>query len=369
MRIYVVAGEASGDLQAAAVMQELKSLDPGIEFRFWGGDRMAAAAGTQPVVHNRERAFMGLWEVLKNLGRIRRYLKQCEDDILAWKPDVLLLVDYPGFNLRMAAVGKKAGIRTIYFIAPKAWAWKKKRAAKLAAQTDLVLSILPFEAEFFQPWGVNLKYIGNPLLDAVRGFQPDPSFRAAYGLESDFIALLPGSREQEIVRILPGMLATAARFPGIRAAVACAPDFPPEWYAERFGNPDNVFFVPYASYDLLATARVALVASGTATLEAALFHCPQVVCYATSKLTYYAARAVLKIRFISLVNIIMDRAVVPEQIQDNMHPDRLEPLLRGLWEGAERERMLSAYRELDTRMGEPGAAKRAAIEIIQCLRA
>jgi len=369
MRIYVVAGEASGDLQAAAVMQELKNLDPGIEFRFWGGDRMAAVAGTLPVVHNRERAFMGLWEVLKNLGRIRRYLKQCKEDMLAWKPDVLLLVDYPGFNLRMAAVGKEAGICTIYFIAPKAWAWKKKRAAKLARHTDLVLSILPFEAEFFKPWRVNLKYIGNPLLDAVRSFQPNPAFRTAHGLESDFTALLPGSREQEIVRILPGMLATAARFPGLRAAVACAPDFTPEWYTQRFGNPENVAFIPAASYELLATARVALVASGTATLEAALFHCPQVVCYATSKLTYYAARAVLKIRFISLVNLIMGRAVVPEQIQDAMHPDLLEPMLRTLWEGAERDRMLADYRELDARMGEPGAARRAATEIIQCVRA
>jgi lipid-A-disaccharide synthase len=365
MRIYVVAGEASGDLQAAAVMHELKILDPGIEFRFWGGDRMAAVAGTEPLVHNRERAFMGLWEVMKNLRRIRGYLKQCREDILQWKPDLLLLVDYPGFNLRIAEVAKQAGIRTVYFIAPKAWAWKKNRAAKLAANTDLVLSILPFEAAFFKPWGVNLKYIGNPLLDAVRSFQPDPAFRARHGLESDFIALLPGSREQEIVRILPGMLSTAARFPGLRAAVACAPDFVPEWYIQRFGNPGNVVFVPSASYELLANARVALVASGTATLEAALFHCPQVVCYATSKLTFYAARAVLKIRFISLVNLIMDRAVVPEQIQEKMHPDRLEPLLRGLWEGAERERMLSDYRELVTRMGEPGAARRAAIEIIQ----
>lgn len=365
MRIYVVAGEASGDLQAAAVMQALKELQPGIEFRFWGGDRMAAVAGTQPVVHNRERAFMGLWEVLKNLRRIRGYLKQCREDILQWKPDLLLLVDYPGFNLRMAEAAKQAGIRTVYFIAPKAWAWKKNRAAKLAANTDQVLSILPFEAAFFKPWGVNLKYIGNPLLDAVRSFQPDPVFRTRHGLESDFIALLPGSREQEIVRILPGMLSTAARFPNIRAAVACAPDFDTEWYKQRFGNPENVVFIPAASYELLAAARVALVASGTATLEAALFHCPQVVCYATSKLTYYAARAVLKIRFISLVNLIMDRAVVPEQIQDEMHPDRLEPLLRGLWQGAERERMLSDYRELDTRMGEPGAARRAAIEIIQ----
>lgn len=369
MRIYVVAGEASGDLQAAAVMQALKELQPGIAFRFWGGDRMATVAGVEPVVHNRERAFMGLWEVLKNLRRIRRYLKQCREDILQWKPDLLLLVDYPGFNLRMAAVGKEAGIRTVYFIAPKAWAWKKKRAARLAAHTDLVLSILPFEQEFFQPWGVNLRYIGNPLLDAVRGFQPDPQFALRHGLETDFIALLPGSREQEIVRILPNMLATAARFPGIRAAVACAPDFPPEWYRERFGNPAHAVFITAASYELLSRARVALVASGTATLEAALFHCPQVVCYATSKLTYHAAKAVLQIRFISLVNLIMDRAVVPEQIQDDMHPDKLEPLLRGLWDGPERAAMLAAYDELDARMGEPGAAHRAALEIIQCLRA
>jgi lipid-A-disaccharide synthase len=368
MRYYLIAGEASGDLQGAALIEALKQHDPQAEFRFWGGDLMAKASGLLPVVHQKERAFMGLWEVISHLGTIRKHLKLCKQDIQAWKPDVVIPVDHPGFNMRMAAFARKRGFKVVYFIAPKAWAWKKRRAYALAKQTDLVLSILPFEPAFFAPYGVNVLYIGNPLWDKINAFKRSDSFLEEHKLHKPMIVLLPGSRKQEIGRILPDMLAAAARFNGYEVAVACAPDFPPEYYQSMLPEQSAVRLISNATYQLLAHADAALVASGTATLEAALLNCPQVVCYKTSTLTYRVARLLLRIKFISLVNLIMGREVVPERIQEGMKPEIMEQDLKDILYGTERNRMLSAYRELRNLMGEVGAGNRAATEILQLLQ-
>lgn len=368
MRYYLIAGEASGDLQGAALIEALKQHDPQAEFRFWGGDLMAKASGLLPVVHQKERAFMGLWEVISHLETIRKHLKLCKQDIQAWKPDVVIPVDHPGFNMRMAAFARKKGFKVVYFIAPKAWAWKKRRAHALAKQTDLVLSILPFEPAFFAPYGVNVRYIGNPLWDKINAFKRSDSFLEEYKLRKPMIVLLPGSRKQEIGRILPDMLTAAARFNGYDVAVACAPDFPPEYYRSMLPEQSAVRLISNATYQLLAHADAALVASGTATLETALLNCPQVVCYKTSTLTYRVARLLLRVKFISLVNLIMGREVVPERIQERMSANMLEQDLKELLSGPRADKMTTDYQELRNMMGSTGAAERAAIEIIGLFR-
>lgn len=364
MRYYLIAGEASGDLQGAALIEALKKLDAKAEFRFWGGDLMAKATGLQPVVHQKERAFMGLWEVIRHLGTIRKHLKLCAQDILSWKPDVVIPIDHPGFNMRMAAFAKKRGFNVAYFIAPKAWAWKRKRAYTLAKHTDLVLSILPFEPDFFSPYQVHIRYVGNPLWDKISAFQRDPDFLSRRAIEKPLIALLPGSRKQEITKILPEMLKTVGRFDGYEAAIACAPDFNSEFYQGFLLPGSTVHLLSNETYQLLAHAQAALVTSGTATLEAALIGCPQVVCYKTSRLTYQIARIVLKIRFISLVNIILNKKVVEERIQENMNADFLEQDLKVIMSGTGAEKMKTYYDELRTLMGATGAADRAAKEIM-----
>lgn len=368
MKYYLIAGEASGDLQGAALIEALKQLDPDATFRFWGGDLMAAAAGGTPVVHQKERAFMGLWEVIRHLGSIRKHLQLCKEDILNWNPDVVIPIDHPGFNMRMAAFAKFHGFKVAYFIAPKAWAWKKKRAFTLAKVTDLVLSILPFEPSFFAPYKVPVRYIGNPLWDKISAFAKDPAFLKRNGFEKPIIALLPGSRRQEIVRMLPAMLQAASRFDDCEVAIACAPDFPPEFYQGFYGSHQSIRLLRGETYQLLAHAQAALVASGTATLEAALLNCPQVVCYRTSALTYHAAKQLLKIKYISLVNLIMDREVVHERIQNEMNPTVLEQDLRQLLEPTQALQLKADYAALRKMMGNPGAAHRAATEILKLVK-
>jgi lipid-A-disaccharide synthase len=311
---------------------------------------------------------MGLWEVISHLGTIRRHLKLCKQDIQAWKPDVVVPVDHPGFNMRMAAFAKKQGFKVAYFIAPKAWAWKKKRAFTLARNTDIVLSILPFEPSFFKSYKVAIRYVGNPLWDKISVFQPNPVFPSVHGFKKPVIALLPGSRMQEITRILPSMLEAALRLDGYEVAIACAPDFKPEFYQSFLSLGKKIHLLHGETYQLLAHAKVALVTSGTATLETALLGCPQVVCYRTSGLTYLAARLILKIRYISLVNIIMDREVVPERIQERMSANMLEQDLKELLSGPRADKMTVDYQELRKMMGSTGAAERAAIEIIGLFR-
>jgi lipid-A-disaccharide synthase len=363
MKYYLIAGEASGDLQGAELMRAIKKRDPGAEFRFWGGDLMADVAGFPPVVHQKERSFMGLWEVIRHLGAIRRHLRLCEQDLADWKPDIVIPIDHPGFNMRISRYAKKKGFIVVYFIAPKAWAWKRKRAYALARETNLVLSILPFEPNFFKPYGVNIRYVGNPLWDKISSFQADDDFKKKHGISKPLIALLPGSRNQEIRRILPDMLQAAWRFDQYDIAIACAPDFTADFYQGFLPDKHRVHLISRDTYSLLSCAQAALVTSGTATLEAALLLCPQVVCYKTSALTYRVARLFLRIRYISLVNLILNKAAVPERIQDSMDPKTLEQDLKGLLNGTLSAKQLLDYQELRVMMGASGAADRAAAEI------
>lgn len=365
MRYYLVAGEASGDLHGANLMKALKAEDANPEFRYYGGNKMLAEGGVLDK-HYSEMAFMGFTEVLLNLRTIFKNLKACKAAILAYKPDVLILIDFPGFNLKIAEFAKANGIKVCYYISPKVWAWNQKRVLKIKKIVDKLFCILPFEVDFYREWGMEVDYVGNPLLDEIAQFTPDMGFRRKYHLEKDIIALLPGSRKQEIERLLPDMLSVTHRFPDYHFVVAAAPSFD-EGYYRQFIQTDNVTLVFAQTYNLLYVAKAAIVASGTATLETALFHIPQVVVYRGGALSVAIARALVKIRFISLVNLIMDRAVVTELIQNDCNTANITNALKGILTGAERDQMLNDYKELSDKMGTAGASQRTAKLILDYL--
>jgi lipid-A-disaccharide synthase len=365
MRYYLVAGEASGDLHGANLMKALKELDTNPEFRFFGGDLMEAQGGIL-VKHYADMAFMGFLEVVTNLPTILKNLKICKADILDYKPDVLVLIDFPGFNLKIAEFAKSKGILVCYYISPKVWAWNQKRVLKIKKVVDHLFCILPFEVDFYKKWDMEVDYVGNPLLDAVSAFKVDPAFKQTAMLSGKpVVALLPGSRKQEISRLLPDMLALVEKFPGYQFVVAGAPSFNQAFYDE-FIQGKGVPVLFNATYDLLNVAGAAIVASGTATLETALFHVPQVVVYKGGAITIAIARALITIRFISLVNLIMDRQVVKELIQKDCNPDTLKAELEILLaDGDYRIAMLRNYTELDARMGAAGASAKTAKLLIQ----
>ena len=359
MKYYLVAGEASGDLHGANLMKALKDQDPEAEFRYFGGDKMKAEGGTL-AKHYAEMAFMGFTEVVLNLRTIFRNLKTCKKDILAYSPDVLILIDFPGFNLKIAGFGKEKGIKVCYYISPKVWAWNQKRVLKIKKIVDKMFCILPFEVSFYKEWGMEVDYVGNPLLDEKAAFKPDPEFIATQGLQQNkLIALLPGSRKQEIKRLLPAMLSVTANFPDHQFVVAVAPSFELSYYTQFIGD-KNVKLVTGKTYDLLNVAQAAIVASGTATLETALFKVPQVVVYKGGTISIAIARMLVKIKFISLVNLIMARKVVAELIQEDCNQKNIYKELKGLIDGPEREEMLQDYKDLAKIMGEPGASARTA---------
>lgn len=359
MKYYLVAGEASGDLHGANLMKALKDQDPEAEFRYFGGDKMKAEGGTL-AKHYAEMAFMGFTEVVLNLRTIFRNLKTCKEDILAYSPDVLILIDFPGFNLKIAGFGKEKGIKVCYYISPKVWAWNQKRVLKIKKVVDKMFCILPFEVDFYKGWGMEVAYVGNPLLDEKASFIPDPDFRAQHQLNEDnIIALLPGSRKQEIERLLPAMLSITGQFPDQQFVVAAAPGFPVVYY-QQFIGAKNVKLVFGKTYDLLNVARAAVVASGTATLETALFHVPQVVVYKGGTISIAIARMLVKIRFISLVNLIMDRKVVTELIQEDCNTVNITDELLRLIDGPGRVKIMEDYKKLSVIMGEPGASARTA---------
>jgi lipid-A-disaccharide synthase len=359
MKYYLVAGEASGDLHGANLMKALKDQDPGAEFRYFGGDKMKAEGGTL-AKHYAEMAFMGFTEVVLNLRTIFRNLKTCKEDIMAYSPDVLILIDFPGFNLKIAGFGKEKGIKVCYYISPKVWAWNQKRVLKIKKVVDRMFCILPFEVDFYKGWGMEADYVGNPLLDEKASFIPDPDFLVQHQLNEDnIIALLPGSRKQEIERLLPVMLSVTEQFPDQQFVVAAAPGFPVVYY-QQFIGAKNVKLVFGKTYDLLQVATAAIVASGTATLETALFHVPQVVVYKGGTISIAIARMLVKIRFISLVNLIMDREVVTELIQEDCNTINITDQLHRLIEGQGRTKIMADYKELSVIMGEPGASARTA---------
>ncbi|MEO8884757.1 MAG: lipid-A-disaccharide synthase, partial [Mucilaginibacter sp.] len=323
MKYYLVAGEASGDLHGANLMKALKELDPQAEFRFFGGDLMQAEGGTL-VKHYADMAFMGFLEVVLNLRTIFKNMAACKTDIAAWQPDVLILIDFPGFNLKIAAYAKHIKLPVYYYISPKVWAWNQKRVLKIKRLVDHLFCILPFEVDFYKKWGMQVDYVGNPLLDAVDAFIPDDDFLKNNNLSASkkIIALLPGSRKQEINYLLPEMLDVADQFTDYQFVIAGAPSFNIDFYT-RFIGGKNIPVVFNATYDLLNNASAGIIASGTATLETALFNVPQVVVYKGNPVSITIARMVVDIKYISLVNLIMDKQVVKELIQQDCIPQKI----------------------------------------------
>ena len=365
MKYYLVAGEASGDLHGANLMKALKEKDQDASFRYFGGDLMKAAGG-ELVKHYSEMAFMGFIEVVANLNTVLKNITFCKNDILNWKPDTVILVDFPGFNLKIAGHVKNAGIPVCFYISPKVWAWNQKRVLKIKRDVDHMFCILPFEVAFYEKWGMEVDYVGNPLLDAVAAFKPNENFQAENNFEGKkIIALLPGSRHQEIKRLLPVMLATVKKFPAYQPIVAGAPTFNAEYYSQFIGAGNvPVFF--NGTYDILNNAEAAIVASGTATLETALFHVPQVVVYKGHPVSVAIARMLVNLKFISLVNLIMNRQVVKELIQEGSSVDNISTEMNLILNNdGYRSQMLSGYNELDVIMGTAGASAKVAGLIVR----
>lgn len=376
MKYYLIVGEASGDLHASHLMAALKEEDPRAEFRFFGGDMMAAVGGTM-VKHYKELAYMGFIPVLLHLRTIFANMKRCKEDIVAWAPDVVILVDYPGFNLDIAKfVHAKTKIPVYYYISPKIWAWKEYRIKNIRRDVYELFSILPFEVEFFEGHQYPIHYVGNPTVDEVTAFKAaNPETFADFISDNELadkpiIALLAGSRKQEIKDNLPDMIRAASAFPDYQLVLAAAPGISPEYYAE-FVKGTNLQVIFGRTYRLLQQADVALVTSGTATLETALFRVPQVVCYHTpvGKLVSFLRKHILKVKFISLVNLIAGREVVRELVADTMTVENMRnELKRLLFQEDYRRKMLDGYEEMARLLGPAGAPRHAAREMVKLLK-
>jgi lipid-A-disaccharide synthase len=368
MRLYIIAGEASGDLHGSNLAIALKKKHPGITLRGWGGDLMQAA-GVTISKHYRELAFMGFVEVLLNLRTILKNFKLAQQDISEFQPDAILLIDYPGFNLRMAKWADKRGIPVYYYISPTVWAWKENRVEVIRKHVRRLFVILPFEKDFYAKHDIDVTYVGHPLLDAIDCL-PAPELGIidiCRPQGKECIALLPGSRKQEISAMLPTMLRMQSRFPEYNFIIAGAPGIEPSYY-EQFTQENPTSIVFGSTYDILRVARVGLVTSGTATLEAGLFRLPQVVCYVANAISFHIAKRLVRIRFISLVNLILKREAVSELIQSNFTEERLfEELYKLLNDSSRIEQMKQDYEELHTLIGGPGAADKIATELLKTL--
>lgn len=376
MKYYLIVGEASGDLHASNLMKALMAEDPEAEFRFFGGDLMTAVGGTC-VKHYRELAYMGFIPVLLHLRTIFSNMDRCKHDIEAWKPDVLILVDYPGFNLKIAAYIKKhTQIPIYYYISPKIWAWKEYRIKNIRRDVDKLFSILPFEVDFFRGHHYPVDYVGNPCVDAVDSFlrtdtETKEQFCQRLNLESSrpVIALLAGSRKQEIKDNLSRMMEASRSFPQYQFVIAGAPGITPEFYSHYLTDGAKIVFGE--TYRLLRHSEAALVTSGTATLETALFRVPQVVCYYTAagKLVSFLRRHILKVKYISLVNLVSGSEVVTELVADGMTVDNIRRELSAIIEGGSRRiQMLSGYDRMIQILGTPGASERAAKLMVKYLK-
>lgn len=368
MKYYIIAGERSGDLHGANLVKAIHQEDAEAEIRAWGGDAIQAA-GAELALHYRELGIMGFWEVFKSLFRLQKLFKFCKADIKAFQPDALILIDFGGFNMRMARFGKEAGIPVHYYIAPKVWAWNQKRALKIKRWVDQCYTILPFETEFFKKFDYDVHYVGNPLLDAVRDFEPDEEFFTANQLDQDkpVIAILPGSRTQEVKYMLSLMMAIQPKFSDCQFVIAGVDNLNAEIYqpAEAAG----IRVIYNATYDLLHIAQAALVTSGTATLETALFEVPQVICYKTSVVSYAIARRLIKVKFIGLVNLILDKMLVEELIQDDLSVEKMQQALQALLpEGERRNRVKAGYKELKGILGNKKASQQTARLIYESLQ-
>lgn len=366
---YIIAGEASGDLHGGNLIRAIKNIDAAANIRCWGGDKMEAAGG-KLVKHYRDLAFMGFVEVVMNLKTILHNLDFCKRDILDFKPDVLVLIDYPGFNLRIAKWAKEQGIKVVYYISPQVWAWKEGRVKMMKQCIDEMMVILPFEKDYFKnKWNWNVHYVGHPLLEEIerkklQGAQVLQSTNNV-PLSKQIIALLPGSRKQEIKKKLPVMLEVSGAFTDYQFVVAQAPGLEPEFYSAFTSNYPEVALVKNQTYDLLMQSKAALVTSGTATLETALFGVPEVVCYKGSEISYQIAKRVISIKYISLVNLIMDKEVVKELIQGEMNAENITRELNALLKDEQKIKTIDAhYNHLKQILSSEGNASEKAAEII-----
>jgi len=365
MKYYIISGEASGDLHGSNLIKELKKRDVAADIRCWGGDKMQAAGATL-VKHYKELAFMGFLEVIKNLGTILKNIRFCKDDILQYKPTALILIDYPGFNLRIAKWAKEQEIPVIYYISPQVWAWKENRVKLIKNCVDKMLVILPFEKDFYKKWNYEVEYVGHPLVEVVDDFLNSELQTTNHKSQTtNIIALLPGSRQQEILKKLPIMLEVAKHFPEYQFVVAKAPGLDESFYAELLNPYSNVSSVVNKTYELLVQSKAALVTSGTATLETALFAVPEVICYKGSAFSYEIAKRLIKIKFIGLVNLIMDKEVVKELIQDELTVENLKRELNLLLTDVKKQAQLkSDYSALKNLLSKGGHASANAADSI-----
>jgi lipid-A-disaccharide synthase len=365
MKYYIIAGEASGDLHGSNLMKALLQEDSEANIRFWGGDLMQAVGGNL-VMHYKERQFMGFAEVIMNLRKISGHIKFCKKDIETFQPDVIIFIDNSGFNLRIAKWAKELNFRTHYYISPQVWASRAGRVEKIKRDIDAMYCILPFEEEFYKKYNYDVHFVGHPLIDAIadRPQINENKFRKTHQLSTKpIIALLPGSRKQEITKMLGVMLSLVDDFKDYQFVIAGAPSQDFEFY-KPFIKQNNVSFISNKTYDLLSVANAALVTSGTATLETALYKVPQVVCYKANAISYHIAKRIITLKFISLVNLIMDREVVTELIQGDLNKNRLKRELTSILNPKKREQLFLDYYELEQKLGGKGASEKAAKLIV-----
>jgi len=369
MKYYIIAGEASGDLHGSNLMKALLEEDKSADIRFWGGDLMQNVGGTL-VSHYKERAFMGFFEVVKNLVKVLKFIKLCKEDIFKFKPDVVIFIDNSGFNLRIAKWAKQQGFRTNYYISPQVWASRAGRVKDIKRDIDHMFVILPFEEAFYQKFDYQVTFVGHPLIDAIanRTQVSLQQFREENHLSTlPIIAILPGSRKQEITKMLSVMLSIIDDYKDYQFVIAGAPSQEIEFYNQIIGN-KKVVFINNKTYDLLSVSYAALVASGTATLETALFKVPQVVCYKGGNISYQIAKRIITLKYISLVNLIMDQEVVKELIQNDFNKKNLQKELSKILAKNKREKLFLQYYDLEKKLGGKGASKKVAQMIVSELK-
>ena len=360
MKYYLIAGEASGDLHGSNLIKEIQKLDVQANIRCWGGDKMAATGATV-VKHYRDLAFMGFAEVVKNLPAIMRNFSFCKNDILSFNPDVIVFIDYPGFNLRMAKWARQNDFKTVFYISPQIWAWKEGRVKTIIKNIDKTIVILPFEKDFYKKYNHEVTYVGHPLVQVIEDFK---KANAHIQKQDNIIALLPGSRKQEIKTKLPVMLEASKNFPDYQFIVAKAPSIENEFYEQFLITYENVKTESDNTYSILMKSTAALVTSGTATLETALFKVPEIVCYKAGKISYEIGKRLVKLKFISLVNLIMNKEVVKELIQDDLTPEKITLNLREILSDARKKvQMMKDYDELESLLSKGGDASKNAAEI------
>jgi lipid-A-disaccharide synthase len=361
MKYYIIAGEASGDLHGSNLIKELQKLDANANIRCWGGDKMKAT-GAMLVKHYKELAFMGFAEIIKNLPEILKNFKFCKNDITAFHPDVIIFIDYPGFNLRMAKWAKENNYKTVFYISPQVWAWKESRVKNIKKHIDKMLVILPFEKDFYKKWNYEVEYVGHPLVKVIEDFKKE---HPQIHVSKNNIALLPGSRKQEINVKLPVMLQATKNFPDYQFIVGKAPSIDDDFYEGFIKDYENVKVISNDTYSLLMKSVAALVTSGTATLETALFDVPEIVCYKASNISYQIARRLIKLKFICLVNLIMDKEVVKELIQNDLTPEKISLELKKILSNPQKkEKMQQDYAELKQLLSEGGNASENAARSI-----